>query len=691
MKRKSEKQNRIKLPKKLRFSGFFRRRLLLFLLAAAVIDVRAFINIGHSQRIAQTSEQKWWDKRVDSYFTAEEGSTETKADEIVRKFGIPHLVSRLTNSLGFASNVPTPYSECSVMLVQPERFEYYISGAQVALMTMEKQADQEEGKSRHYFAEQEEAEKIVSETVAYSREHLFSTHFREYCDIDPVMGGLFSVVADRLIQDNHFPLKGPAFEGMEPLQAYVNEKDETCCGIKYAWTNEYTNRCCQVYTHDAEPEGGWELRSNLFYMEQENGQYVFDAEAHKRYVDGDQPVGAEYLRYLAIYGYPADCYAGSRMREIAAHMDGNMSGFRAREQELKEIISDQSGKKRYDYYHDAYASQLQSMKDGWSDTPLSEAEIPSPEEELAALYRRVGEQPERMHNLYRSDDTPLLRVFGASEYYCTTPVVLNGEQCYLFLYEYEDNLMLELPHLVFMNMQMLILAVLASLLWGWISYLRKSRKYEMEEYRRSLTATLAHDLKSPLTAISGYAENLNSDVHPEKQEHYSGAILENTQYMDSIIANVLELSKLEQQKTVKRRKTDVMELIRGMQAQRQTELEQRELHVTVSGDCMLKADRGMLTVAVGNLLDNAVKYTPQGGSIRITGEKHALRIENDTETEAIADPAALCEPFVKGDDARSNRTGTGLGLSTVRRIVQLNRLHLDLACSGHRFTAVIRK
>ncbi|MGN1106417.1 MAG: sensor histidine kinase, partial [Huintestinicola sp.] len=72
-----------------------------------------------------------------------------------------------------------------------------------------------------------------------------------------------------------------------------------------------------------------------------------------------------------------------------------------------------------------------------------------------------------------------------------------------------------------------------------------SAHYEIEDQRREMTDRLAHDLKSPLMVISGYAENLSENVNPENRQHYAEAILENVKYMDNIIADVLDLSKLE--------------------------------------------------------------------------------------------------------------------------------------------------
>ena len=207
----------------------------------------------------------------------------------------------------------------------------------------------------------------------------------------------------------------------------------------------------------------------------------------------------------------------------------------------------------------------------------------------------------------------------------------------------------------------------------------------MEEYRRNLTASLAHDLKSPLMAISSYSENLLNDVQPEKKHHYSKSILENTQYMDSIIVNVLDLSRLEKNGKTKRKAIDLTALTSEILSGMQEQLDARSLKASVSGSCTVKADRAMMMQAIRNLLDNALKYTPEGGSITVTGEKHTLSIVNDIAEEQVNDPQQLCEAFVKGDEARSNRMGTGLGLSIVQQIAVQNKLRLHIDSSMHQF------
>lgn len=80
---------------------------------------------------------------------------------------------------------------------------------------------------------------------------------------------------------------------------------------------------------------------------------------------------------------------------------------------------------------------------------------------------------------------------------------------------------------------------------GGFRYMKAKSAYDMKCYRIETTNAMAHDLKTPLTAISGYAENLLSQVQVDKREYYAKAILSNIEYMDQMIHDILELSKSE--------------------------------------------------------------------------------------------------------------------------------------------------
>ena len=244
-------------------------------------------------------------------------------------------------------------------------------------------------------------------------------------------------------------------------------------------------------------------------------------------------------------------------------------------------------------------------------------------------------------------------------------------------------------HFLVIGSGLFLLLLVLSLLIAKIRYVQYCKEFELNEYRKNLTASLAHDLKTPLASISGYAENLLENVHTEKRESYANSIRETADYMNGIITDVLDLAKLEQKTDLKTKSIDLTAIAEEAAAHFADAAAEKGLTVKISGKCKASANQKMMTQAVTNLMENAVRYTPQGGSITVTGSDHALKVENTAETGEIGDAAKLSEPFVKGDSARGARTGSGLGLSIVRQICTLHGFRLELSAKDHAFIAEI--
>ncbi len=237
---------------------------------------------------------------------------------------------------------------------------------------------------------------------------------------------------------------------------------------------------------------------------------------------------------------------------------------------------------------------------------------------------------------------------------------------------------------------LLVLAVMIAVISSYVSYAKYSSDYEAEEYRRSMVDAFSHDLKTPLMAISGYAENMKSGAHPEKAEYYTDAILDNTRYMNDTIANVLQLTKLENGCILTREKIDAAALAAELFEKYRLAAQERGITFTVSGSCTVSADRKLLSQALENLIANAVKYTTDGGRITLTAEAKSLILVNDCDSALSLDSKQLCKPFTKGDGSRSKNSGTGMGLSIVKRICELHRFKFDANAKGGRFTAKVR-
>ncbi len=225
-----------------------------------------------------------------------------------------------------------------------------------------------------------------------------------------------------------------------------------------------------------------------------------------------------------------------------------------------------------------------------------------------------------------------------------------------------------------------LFAILITFIWTVYSYRMKKGYYELDAYRRRTTDTLAHDLKTPLMAISGYKENLENHTHPEKAEYYLQAIGTNVEYMNGLIEKVLELEKVEEGCSIHKEEFLVSALIRKVEEKYESRLGEKDLQIEINGEKQLVTDKMLFTQILDNLIGNAVKYSLPGTVIEVTLEADKLIITNQMEQDLHLSANQLTEPFVKGDDSRSGTTGSGLGLTIVAHIIRLlkYKMHINI-------------
>jgi len=201
----------------------------------------------------------------------------------------------------------------------------------------------------------------------------------------------------------------------------------------------------------------------------------------------------------------------------------------------------------------------------------------------------------------------------------------------------------------------------------------------LESMRRDFVANVSHELKTPLTAIRGFAETLvSADVPPEDVEKYLSVILRHAERLSNLIEDLLELSRIESRKQPLRvGPVDVARVAASIMAGMEPQLRARDLDVElVPGDAPAAlADRGAVEQILTNLLDNAAKYTNPGGhvEVRVGSEGHAVRIDVRDDGVGIPkqDLPRIFERFYRVEKARSRDLGgTGLGLAIVKHLVQ---------------------
>ncbi len=278
---------------------------------------------------------------------------------------------------------------------------------------------------------------------------------------------------------------------------------------------------------------------------------------------------------------------------------------------------------------------------------------------------------------------------GSAVYSINSSVELDGKTYTLhlrFMLNYKNEIVLRF---YFKYLALFAAALtLPALLWClWRNYQNKLR-YAMEDYQRSLTDKLAHDVKTPLMAISGYTENvLKGRLTEAEREEYLNAILDNVSYTEALVSRTRQLNSMEgrgaKPETLVPEKL-AAELIRKYEPL----LAEKQISCSVEGSASVQADPEAMETILENLISNAVRYTPNGGSIRIEMNPNLLTVINTVERKL--DVKNLKEPFVRGDAARSNVKGNGLGLALADQAARLNGFKLNLSCTDSKFTAELK-
>ena len=250
-----------------------------------------------------------------------------------------------------------------------------------------------------------------------------------------------------------------------------------------------------------------------------------------------------------------------------------------------------------------------------------------------------------------------------------------GEEKFTLIYVYEWDLWRYyddkfLPIYIGLFMGSLIIAAFIAL----FDYKRQEKMY----YQKMLTSALAHDLKSPLTVISGYAENLDANLFPEKRDFYLQGIEENVGYMSDIITNILESSRPQVKKRgVNKEVISISELCNEIVSKYKTRIDEKLLVVNIEGDMSVKGNKTSLIRTFDNLINNAINHSPEKGLINFKISKRVIEITNSYTNEIKCKPRKLLEPFVKGDASRGT-SGTGLGLYIVNDIMDKHGFYVDV-------------
>jgi signal transduction histidine kinase len=201
---------------------------------------------------------------------------------------------------------------------------------------------------------------------------------------------------------------------------------------------------------------------------------------------------------------------------------------------------------------------------------------------------------------------------------------------------------------------------------------------KVETVRREFISNVSHELRTPITSIKGFIGGILDGVIPrDKENYYLSIAYEEIQRLTRLISDLLDLSAIEAGKfSLRMSEVDINEVIKLCVINFETKINQKKLKVEVlleDQHLYVAGDRDRLIQVVTNLLDNAIKYVYDEGSVKINtrtkGEKILVSVYNNGPHIPAEDAKSIWDRFYKLDKSRTSKVSTGLGLPIVRNIL----------------------
>ncbi|HHU53376.1 MAG TPA: HAMP domain-containing histidine kinase [Clostridiaceae bacterium] len=230
-------------------------------------------------------------------------------------------------------------------------------------------------------------------------------------------------------------------------------------------------------------------------------------------------------------------------------------------------------------------------------------------------------------------------------------------------------------------------------------------KWEKQEKERDeFTASISHDLRTPLTSIKGFLGAIqDGTIHEENRQHYMNIVFQEVDRLQKLIDNLFDTTTIEQHKDLCKEVFDVEVLINEVISSLMSMINQKSIHINL--DCQLSdselsvvADRDAIQRVIYNILSNAIRFTPEQGFIRVgilpkDDERITISIEDDGEGIAREDRKHIFERFYKVNKSR-NSEGSGMGLYIARNLLSMHEQSIfvgESSLGGARFTFTLDK
>lgn len=209
-----------------------------------------------------------------------------------------------------------------------------------------------------------------------------------------------------------------------------------------------------------------------------------------------------------------------------------------------------------------------------------------------------------------------------------------------------------------------------------------------EKKRNLMLSDIAHDLRTPITTIAGYSKALNDDmvISEEKKREYLQAIENKSVRMNDLINLLFEYVRLDSANYgLRKDEIDLPELLRTIAASLYSDIEEKgmEFEISIPEEVhMVSLDRVQFSRVIVNLINNAIKHNEAGTTISLGMKKEKDKIQIIVSDNGSLIPTFLAEqifePFAMGDASRTAQSGSGLGLSIAKKIVEMHGWTLEL-------------
>ena len=284
-------------------------------------------------------------------------------------------------------------------------------------------------------------------------------------------------------------------------------------------------------------------------------------------------------------------------------------------------------------------------------------------------------------------------LFYTSEYYFLDAFVyrnekgayVNNQKLYLLQYAKKINILQSCERELFLGIAVIFVffftvgTMIFLMIWNTVR-----TQMIQEQKRLDFTNALAHDIKTPLFVISGYAYSLKENIDSDDRDSYLDKIIQQTEQINALVHKMLNLSKLNSfSMTLSRSECDFGGLVQGILEDYKSLTAGKTVSLTQSGESMIIADEELIRTALQNIIENAVKYSPKDSLITVDVTDRNVRISNPSQPLSKAELKKIWQPYYRADKSR-HKKGNGLGLSIVKSIFDLHGIKFYMTMKdGH--------